>query len=119
MTDKGFLGEIRMYSFDAVPEGWAPCNGQLMNIEPYMALFSLLGTTFGGDGNKTFALPDLRGKIVIGIDDRYGVALGETAPALSDDTERKKYGMSLAREPQPCLAVLFCIAIDGIYPVQP
>jgi microcystin-dependent protein len=56
-----FLGEVRMMSFDFAPKGWAPCNGQLMPINQNQALFSLLGTMYGGDGRTTFGLPDLRG----------------------------------------------------------
>ena len=54
-----FLGEIRAFGFNFAPVGWAQCNGQLMQINQNTALFSLLGTTYGGDGVTTFALPDL------------------------------------------------------------
>lgn len=57
-----YLGEIRVFSFDFVPKGWATCNGQLMTIQQNMALFSLLGTVYGGDGRTNFALPDLRAR---------------------------------------------------------
>jgi len=57
-----FVGQIQSFAFGLVPRGWAPCNGQLLAINQYQALFSLLGTTFGGDGINTFALPDLRGR---------------------------------------------------------
>jgi microcystin-dependent protein len=56
-----FIGEIRMMSFTFAPKGWAPCNGQLMPINQNQALFSLLGTMYGGNGQTNFALPDLRG----------------------------------------------------------
>jgi microcystin-dependent protein len=55
-----FLAEIRMFGFNFAPTGWAQCNGQLMPISQNTALFSLLGTYYGGDGKSTFALPDLR-----------------------------------------------------------
>ena len=55
-----FLGEIRALGFNFAPRGWAQCDGQLMQISQNTALFSLLGTTYGGDGRTTFALPDLR-----------------------------------------------------------
>src|SRR3954471_4037512 len=58
-----FLSEIRMMSFPFAPQGWALCNGQLLPINQNQALFSLLGTTFGGDGRVNFALPDLRARI--------------------------------------------------------
>ena len=60
-----FVGEIRAFGFNFAPNGWALCNGQLMAISQNTALFSLLGTTYGGDGKSTFALPDLRGRAPI------------------------------------------------------
>ena len=57
------IGEIRMFAGNFAPRGWAFCNGQLMSISQNTALFSLLGTTYGGDGRVTFALPDLRGRV--------------------------------------------------------
>jgi microcystin-dependent protein len=60
-----FLAELRLMSFDFAPQGWAQCNGQLMPINQNQALFSLLGTTYGGDGRVNFALPDLRGRVPI------------------------------------------------------
>lgn len=56
-----FVAEIRIFSFNFAPRGWAWCNGQLMPISQNTALFSLLGTTYGGDGKSTFALPNLQG----------------------------------------------------------
>jgi microcystin-dependent protein len=58
-----FIGEIRIVGFTFPPQGWAECNGQLLPINQNTALFSLLGTTYGGDGITTFALPDLRGRV--------------------------------------------------------
>src|SRR5450631_2987711 len=60
-----FLGEIRMFGFNFNPQGWAQCNGQLMAISQNTALFSLLGTNFGGNGQTTFGLPDLRGRVPV------------------------------------------------------
>ena len=60
-----FLSEIRIMSFGYAPRGWAMCNGQLLPINQNQALFSLLGTTFGGNGQTNFALPDLRGNVPI------------------------------------------------------
>jgi microcystin-dependent protein len=70
-----FLSEIRIFSFVFAPKGWALCNGQLLPINQNQALFSLLGTTFGGDGRVNFALPDLRGNVPIHVGD--GHTLGE------------------------------------------
>lgn len=55
-----FLGEIRMFGGDFAPRGWARCHGQLLSIAEHAPLYSLVGTTYGGDGRETFALPDLR-----------------------------------------------------------
>jgi microcystin-dependent protein len=57
-----YIGEIRMFAGNFAPRGWALCSGQLLSISQYTALFSILGTTYGGDGRVTFALPDLRGR---------------------------------------------------------
>ena len=58
-----FIGEISMFAGNFAPRGWALCEGQLLPISQYSALFSILGTTYGGDGRTTFALPDLRGRV--------------------------------------------------------
>ncbi|MBN7816489.1 phage tail protein [Algoriphagus pacificus] len=61
-----FIGQIELFGFNFPPRGWATCSGQLLPISSYTALFSLLGTTYGGDGRTTFALPDLQGRVAIG-----------------------------------------------------
>lgn len=60
-----FLGEIRMVAWNFAPNGWALCNGQLLSIAQNTALFSLLGTTYGGDGRTTFGLPNLQGRVPV------------------------------------------------------
>lgn len=60
-----YLGEIRMFGFNFAPRNWAQCNGELLAIEQNQSLYSILGTTYGGDGRTTFALPDLRGRVPI------------------------------------------------------
>src|SRR4051794_25302780 len=70
-----FLSEIRIMSFGFAPKGWAMCNGQLLPINQNQALFSLLGTTFGGDGRVNFALPDQRARVPIHVGN--GHVLGE------------------------------------------
>jgi microcystin-dependent protein len=74
-----FLSEIRIMSFNFAPKGWALCNGQLLPINQNQALFSLLGTTFGGDGRVNFALPDLRARVPMHVGN--GHTLGERAGA--------------------------------------
>src|SRR5438270_625148 len=80
-----FLSEIRLMSFVFAPKGWALCNGQLWPINQNQPLFSLLGTTFGGDGRVNFALPDLRGRtpIHVGSGHTLGERGGEQAHTLS------------------------------------
>lgn len=80
-----FLSEIRIMSFGFAPKGWALCNGQLLPINQNQALFSLLGTTFGGDGRVNFALPDLRDRIPIHVGSGHtlGERGGEQAHTLS------------------------------------
>ena len=80
-----FLSEIRLMSFVFPPKGWALCNGQLLPINQNQALFSLLGTTFGGNGQTTFALPDLRGRtpIHVGSTHTLGEGGGEQAHTLT------------------------------------
>jgi microcystin-dependent protein len=80
-----FLSEIRIMSFVFAPKGWALCNGQLLPINQNQALFSLLGTTYGGDGRVNFALPDLRGRtpIHVGSGHTLGEKAGEQAHTLS------------------------------------
>ena len=80
-----FLSEIRMMSFVFAPRGWALCNGQLLPINQNQGLFSLLGTTYGGDGRVNFALPDLRGRtpIHMGGSHTLGEKGGEQAHPLT------------------------------------
>ncbi|KGI79271.1 phage tail protein [Oleiagrimonas soli] len=68
-----FVGEIRLFSFPRIPRGWLSCDGTLLPISQYDALFSLLGTLYGGDGQTTFGLPDLRGRLPIGYGNGNGL----------------------------------------------
>jgi microcystin-dependent protein len=80
-----FLGEIKMISWNYPPKGWAFCNGQLLPINQNQALFSLLGTMYGGNGTTTFGLPDLQGRspVHMGSGMTQGQKGGETAHALT------------------------------------
>lgn len=80
-----FLAEIRIVGFNFAPRGWALCDGQILPITQNQALFSLIGTTYGGDGRITFALPDLRGRTPIHVssDFRLGQKAGEETHPLS------------------------------------
>lgn len=81
MSDQ-YVGEIRPTAFNFAPAGWALCQGQLLPISQYSTLFSLLGVSYGGNGTTTFALPDLRGRVGIGIGNGIGLSpylIGESA----------------------------------------
>ena len=80
-----FLGEIRLMSFNFPPKGWALCNGQLLPINQNQALFALLGTMYGGNGQTNFALPNLRGRVPIhvGTGHSQGEAAGSTSVTIN------------------------------------
>ena len=80
-----FLSEIRLMSFNFAPKGWAHCNGQLLPINQNQALFALIGTTYGGDGQTDFALPDLRGRTPLhaGAGHTLGESGGEQSHTLT------------------------------------
>ena len=114
MSANPFIGEISMFGGNFAPRGWAKCDGQLLPISTYSALFSLLGTTYGGDGRTTFALPDLRGRAPIhmghgpGLSDRrlgsrggteYNV-LNITQLPNHDHNVTAQFSLNAARNPQ-------------------
>lgn len=76
-----FLGQIRQIGFDFAPRGWALCDGQILPISQNQSLYSLLGTTYGGDGRTSFALPDLRGRVSFG----FGQGPGQTNRPLGSE----------------------------------
>jgi microcystin-dependent protein len=76
-----YLGQIEAFPFNFVPKNWLPCSGQILPINQYQALFSLLGTTYGGNGTQTFALPNLQGRVAMGQGNGSGLTprvIGET-----------------------------------------
>ena len=131
-----FIAEIMMFAGNFAPRGWALCDGQLLPIAQNAALFSLLGTTYGGDGRTTFALPDLRGRTPIhpgtgprlsrrrlgeeggsetaqprGVQASGPVKVeGTAAPVVEAADSQPQATM------QPYLAVNFVIALQGVYP---
>jgi microcystin-dependent protein len=140
-----FLGEIRMFAGNFAPTGWAFCEGQLLPIAQYDDLFQILGTTYGGDGVTTFALPDLRGRVALHAADGPGLpprVLGETGGAATSET-LNVIGLGRAYQPgevaglagpnahgaaaggttddrmPPFLGLKFIIAIEGIFPPRP
>ena len=89
-----FLSEIRIMSFGFAPKGWALCNGQLLPINQNQALFALLGTTYGGNGQTNFALPDLRGRVPIHVGSSH--TLGEKG-----GQESRRHADITGRNPRP------------------
>lgn len=69
-----FVGEIRLFAGNFAPVGWAPCDGRMLSISEYDTLFTLLGTTYGGDGVQNFGLPDLRGRVALSVGQGPGLA---------------------------------------------
>lgn len=131
-----FLGQIKMVGFNFAPRGWALCNGQILPINQNQALFSLLGTTYGGDGRSTFALPDLRGRTGVHEGQCSGlrnVSLGQKGgvhqclaasnasvdvlgPAGSGNVTVVTSVNSSGGERSPYLAVHYVIATQGVFP---
>ena len=85
MSDQ-FLGEIRVFGFNFPPTGWAQCNGQLLTIAQNTALFTLLGTTYGGNGSTTFGLPDLSGRVAMNHGQGPGLSLYDLGESGGADT---------------------------------
>lgn len=83
--DDPIAGEIRLAAFDQIPAGWASCDGQLLQIADHRALYDVIGARYGGDGRRTFALPDLRGRLALHADASYplGAAGGRASHALT------------------------------------
>ena len=135
---EAFTGEIRMAAFNYAPINWAMCDGQLIPISQNTPLFSLVGTTFGGDGQSTFALPDFRGRGPIhrgtgaGLSDRVmGEAGGQeiypliTSVAETPQQPSNPMVLSYTRGNQnvvtmpPFLVVNFIICLNGMFPNHP
>lgn len=110
--DSPFVGQIDIVGFNFAPVGWAECEGQLLPISQYEALFSLIGTTYGGDGVNTFALPDLRGRMAIHQGDGPGLAPYVMGQASGEETVT----LTLNQIPSHSHAVLAGGAADSLSP---
>lgn len=122
-----FVAEIRIFPFNFAPKGWAWCNGQLMPLSQNTALFSLLGTTYGGDGKSTFALPDLEGRAPMHPGQGPGLSLhdlgetggSETVTLLESEipahTHALRASVNPADSPNPTGAFPAAPANDNIY----
>src|SRR3954447_8234771 len=101
-----FLAELRLMSFNFAPKGWAQCNGQFLPINQNQALFSLLGTMYGGNGQTTFALPDLRGKVPIHVGNGFtqGQAGGQESHTLTQsEMPAHQHFLQGSLDPNPAL----------------
>jgi microcystin-dependent protein len=109
-----FIGEIRAVGFNFAPQGWAFCNGQLLQISQHAALFSLLATTYGGNGRTTFALPDLRGRSPVGM----GRGPGLKTIGYGEPLGHEAINLTTAQLPPHSPNVLVSVAIpasnDGV-----
>lgn len=103
------LGEIRAFAFPELPKGFQPCDGRLLPVAQHEQLYSVIGNTYGGQGDLTFALPDLRGRFAMGSSSStFALGAGaplpvRTAPANADNS-------------QPFLALTYGIAVEGWLP---
>lgn len=139
-----YLGQICFFAFPYTITGWLPCDGRLLQISQYQALFSLLGSIYGGDGHTTFALPDLRGRVPVGLNQSNtanriptttaGASGGGntiTIPpsqttvgvtfttAMSPDikpVQGQAGPTQVPLPPPPYLGLNACICVEGIYP---
>jgi len=127
------LGQIALFAGTFAPRGWAFCDGQLLAISQNTALFSLLGTTYGGDGRTTFALPDLRGRVPIHPGRGPGLTTRELGESGGDEETTGGSVSVVAADPadagatqvasdaarstmQPWACINYIIALQGIYP---
>ena len=131
------IGEVKMFAGNFAPRGWAFCDGQLLAISQHSALFSLLGTTYGGDGRTTFALPDLRGRVPVHAGNGPGLTprrLGEKGGSerivlsrtqLSSEASNVNDKLPMVNDGegskavstmQPYTTINYIIALQGIYP---
>jgi microcystin-dependent protein len=142
MSYEPYIGEIMMWAGNYAPEGWAYCDGSTLSIAQNNALFALLGTAYGGDGMSTFKLPDLRGRVPMGIGQGAGlsprqwgewggsesatVTLGspqqitqaDTGPAATVSTAPPSAAVNVGTVP-PFQALSFVIALYGVWPSRP
>jgi len=109
-----FIGQIALFAFGFTPRHWAQCNGQLLPISQYQALFSLLGTKYGGDGRTNFALPDLRGRTPV----HRGRGTPVAPQEMATRTPVRSADQADSQPPLGAVAMNFCMALDGIYPSQ-
>jgi len=133
--DDPFIGEIKMFAGNFAPRGWAFCDGQELAISQYQALFSLLGTNYGGDGRTTFRVPDLRDRTPVHVgrsEDISYFRVGDKGGSVSKELTRVTVAEEVKGESfeiytvrsgndklhtrDPYLRVNFIIALQGVFP---
>ena len=111
-----FLGELMVTGMTFCPRGWAEANGQILSISKHQSLYSLYGTTYGGDGRTTFALPDLRGQVPVHAGQSPGLSnyvMGQKGGQESTDIARGNQTVGAGR---PTIVLRYCVAYLGIFP---
>jgi microcystin-dependent protein len=132
---EGFYGEVRLFAGNFAPKNWAICDGTVLQVTANTALFALLGNFFGGDGRQTFALPDLRGRVVVGVGQGNGLssyALGkptgagrvptQIVPAHAGSEPRETVNSvrsASGDNVQPVLGLNYIICVRGTFPDRP
>jgi microcystin-dependent protein len=128
---ESFIGDIRLFAGTFAPRGWMLCNGAVLNISQYVALFSLIGTTYGGDGQTTFALPDLRGRVPVGqgqgpaltnrvLGEAYGVESVTLVPnQMPQHTHTLNASTASATNAQPADRIFAQTGVDKFYGPSP
>ena len=106
------IGEVKLFAGNFAPRGWALCQGQLLPISQNTALFSILGTMYGGDGRTTFALPDLRHRVPVGPGENEDGELIKSGTTNNGDSVSKGED----HKTQPTLGMHYIICLQGIYP---
>ena len=116
---KGFIGEVKLTAGTYAPRGWAICNGQILPISQNTALFSILSTFYGGDGRTTFALPDLRGRVPVGIGTGPGIVpvqIGQQSGSGVTQTNLTTGDHPVVTGHTPTLGMHYIICLYGDYP---
>lgn len=110
MSLVSYVGELRWVAFSDVPDGYLPCEGQLLQIPKYTALYSVIGTAYGGDGMRTFGIPNIQDRVIIGAEHigDLGTTGGDHPLTSTSDSPTMPY-----------LALRCLIAFEGYYPPRP
>ncbi|MEM7536285.1 MAG: tail fiber protein [Chloroflexota bacterium] len=115
---EGYLGQVKLFALNFAPKDWAQCDGQELLISQHESLYSIIGTIYGGDGRKTFALPDLRGRAPVGVGE------SKNLPRIYEGEKRGGAPVAVAKESEPSevtmagLGMTWCICLNGVFPAR-